>query len=332
MNEQMTENINEIFGTLGETWKGALLSAGVTSGIFDLLDNNRHMSVKEVAEEKNYDEGKLDRYFYFLEGIGILNKINGKYFLTEKGMLFTPHSKNHDFTGFVQMTDFYLKASIDAEETFKKGKSLDMLSEGKISKNYQPKVSDRFSEALVGYFQEYKVGGSDSLLDIGCGNGSFLRNLSMIMPELNLTGVDSNLFAIERGRKENNDLKMSKNIKLVVGDITEDLKDFKDESFDWCSAINIFHFIPVDKRLYVIENALRIAKKGIFMTEVGADSTPMSRSGNPMMSLLWNDFTGFFRKTESQELNDELVLKYPKYDFKFFPIMHGNSILVAVSK
>jgi ubiquinone/menaquinone biosynthesis C-methylase UbiE len=224
-----------------------------------------------------------------------------------------------------------MEAALNARETFKKGNSIDMLSEGKISRNYQPKVSDNFSLMLVNYLKDFNVRPGDSLLDIGCGNGSFLRILAQAVPDIQLTGLDSNLFAIEKGKKEDKQLELSDRIKLLVGN-AEELEDFTDNSFDWVTSINVLHFYKIDKRPYLVENMVRIARKGIFINEGILENTPLTAWANVLMSLLWNDYTGFFRPDQLKEFNDFIQRKFSKYDIHFVPVLQGTSNLIVILK
>lgn len=330
MSDDLRANMGELLGTLGETWKGILLSAGLTSGIFEQLDEKRALSVDELVNKLKFDRVKLENWFYYMEGAGIVKREQGGYLLTPKGLLFSPHSPVKDLMGLVHLTEYYMEAGLKASKTFKSGTSLEKLSEGKVSRNYQPKVSDNFSHALVEHLKEVHVGEGDSLLDIGCGNGSFLRTLLKLLPGVTFTGVDSNLFAIEKGKKANLELQVEGRIELLVGDITSDMGDFEDQSYDWLTAINIFHFIPPGKRDYIIDNMMRIARKGVFFTEVEIEKSPLSYSANSLMFLLWEDFTGFFRSTECEELNKRVEREHKGYTMRQYDIMKGNSNLIVL--
>ena len=131
-----------------------------------------------------------------MECSGYVSQTEKKYTLTSKGRFLTPASPAREIFGLANLTEYYAAAAIQAKESFFLNKSLDRLSEGRISRDYQPKVSDNFSTVLFSNFREHSMIPGDSLLDVGCGNASFLRNLIKFMPDLHLSGVDSNLFAI----------------------------------------------------------------------------------------------------------------------------------------
>lgn len=332
MDDELKKDLNEVMGTISETWKGILLSVGLVSGLFELLAEKKSLSLDEICKINSYDKHKLDQWFYYMESIHIVQKENNRYSLTPKGQLFSQNSPVKDLLGLVNLTEFYMEAGLNARETFRSDTSLEKLSEGKISRSYQPKVSDNFSRNLIKKLQEVPVNAGDSLFDIGCGSGSFLRTLLTMIPGLQLSGVDSNLFAIDKGKKQNHDFDMSGDITLLVGDITTDMDDFETGSYDWLTGINIFHFVPPDKRLYIIENMLRIAKKGIFLTQVETEKTPLSFSANALMFLLWQDFSGFFRADEIKSMNKYLMDRYGNHEFKQYEIMTGNSNMLAVFK
>jgi ubiquinone/menaquinone biosynthesis C-methylase UbiE len=172
----------------------------------------------------------------------------------------------------------------------------------------------------------------DTLLDIGCGIGAFNRTLAVSMPGLKITGFDSNLFAIETAKKENKQQGLSDRIKMVVGDAREDLEGYADRSFDWVTAINIFHFFPVDRREELISKMIRLARKGVFFTEIIVEKTKISFAADPLMSLLWNDFTGFFREADAERINSGLKSSFPKYRIERHPILQNSSWLVSIIK
>lgn len=324
------EQMMKVFKILEDGWTGALLSAGISSGIFNMIHEYESVSLKEISEELGYDQIKLDMWFYFAESQGWVKKDKEKFQLTELGMNFSPAVANPDMKGLLQLSQYYFSAAAQASETFKPQKSLDKLSDGKISREYQPRVSDNFSLALKDLFLKHDIKEGETLLDVGCGNGSFLRNLIRQMEGIQLNGVDTNLFAIEKGKALNKENGLEDNINLLVGDITEDLDDFPDGSYDWVTSINVMHFLDIGKRLPVIEHMIRIARKGVFVTQVMIETTPLSRAANPLMGLLWNDYTGFFYKNELENLNKYLENKYKNHRFTIEGIMKGNSHILII--
>jgi ubiquinone/menaquinone biosynthesis C-methylase UbiE len=332
--EKNSDNyLNEQFlDLLTTTWKGLTITSGLIAGLFNMLTEHTEVTIDEIAKHFGYDKNKLDLWFYFAEKEKIVEKKEQYYSLSSLGRYFTSLAPLKDLYAFANLTEYYMEAALKAKETFKKGKSIDALSEGKISRNYQPKVSDNFSLMLLSYFKECNVGAGDSLLDIGCGNGSFLRILAQAIPDLQLTGLDSNLFAIEKGKKEDKQLELSNRIKLLVGNAEEDLHEFTDESYDWVTAINVLHFYNITQRPYLIDNMVRIAKKGIFFNEGILESSPITSRANGLMPLLWNDFSGFFRPDQLKIFNENIQAKFSKYQIQFIPVIHGTSTLVVITK
>ena len=81
-------------------------------------------------------------------------------------------------------------------------------------------------------------GGSASLLDVGCGNGSLLATVSQRWPDVRLTGLDLQPERIEEARANAPDA------QLVVG--SADALPFDDHSFDVVTAITLMSSLPTD--------------------------------------------------------------------------------------
>jgi ubiquinone/menaquinone biosynthesis C-methylase UbiE len=332
MNNPAGKEVEEVIQSLSETWRGLVLSAGVTSGLFALLDSDKPVALEELVKKTGFDPDKIRRLLYYLEKNNFIIRNADRYSVSSKGRFFTSSCPVKEIAGLVNLTSYYAAASVNAKDSFVRNKSLDKLSDGRISRDYQPKVSDNFSTALFQYFHDYKMIPGDSVLDIGCGNASFLRSLIKFMPELALAGVDSNLFAIELGKKENIKLGLAGCIKLFVGDITSDMDMFPDKSYDWVTGINVMHFIPAANRQLVVEHMLRVAKKGVFMNEAIIEMSPLTAVADPLMSLLWNDFTGFFKLEDAELLNLSLEKKFPECRFVKLPILQNMSNLIVIQK
>ncbi|OHD22218.1 MAG: hypothetical protein A2Y38_18305 [Spirochaetes bacterium GWB1_59_5] len=332
MTDDIKTNLGEIRAFTEETWKGLAIAAGHSAGFFNILKVDTPISVDDLAKQKGYDVGKVEKWISFAEGAGIVKNDNRKITLTTKGLLISSGSPIRDILAFVEGTTYFIKAAGSAETTFKVNQSFDKLSDGKISKDYQPRVSDNLSAALVTHLKEHKLEDNDKLLDFGCGSGSFLRKLYEAIPTLFYTGVDVNLFSVEKGKKENIALGLTDRIKMLVGDIVEDINDFPDNSYEWVTFINVLHFVPLDKRNILIHNLIRIARKGVFFNLVEAESSMIGLAGNMLMHLLWSDFTGFYTKNEIQQIFADLPKINKNISVQTTSILQGNSILVSVLK
>lgn len=333
MGDDMNSAIAEILTMTGETYKGLAIAAGHNGGLFDLLKVDSPITVTEIAKRKDYDIDKLRRWIHFAAGINIVKvDDNEGVTLTTKGLLLSPSSPVKDVLAFIDGFTYLIKSVDQAEKTFKKNDSLDKLSDGKISKDYQPKVSDNFSISLIDHLKKFDLADSDTLFDVGCGNGSLLRSLSKAFPNNHLSGIDANLFAIEKAKKENISLGLQDKIKMLVGDIIEDLSEFPDNSQEWVLAINVMHFIPPDKRDDLIANLVRIARKGVFFNLCLSDANIIALSANTMMSLMWNDFTGFYTAPEAKLFFEKLSKKYRSMEIQTNDMMQGTSSLVTMIK
>ncbi len=332
MDPKIMEIGGEIQKLLGECWRGLCITAGINAGFFSILSDTKPLTIEEIASKFEYDPDKVEKWCYFAEQNNLVKKQANGYLLDVKGIFFTQQTPIKDLLGFFVASDYFMRSVIVAKEAFKKNKSLNNLSEGKMSTDYQPKVSDNLSAVLVKFFKEAGIKENDTLLDFGCGHGSFLRNLSKIFTNVKFKGVDSNIFAIEMGKKENNQIGLNDRIDLVVGDITADMDNFEKNSSDWVTAINLLHYVQPSKRMIVVDNMLKIARKGIFMTEGIIETSVLTSTGDVLLTLLMNDYTGAFKKNEVEEFNKQIQKKYSAYSFKTEPIMQGTSLLVIMTK
>ncbi|MCK5306532.1 MAG: class I SAM-dependent methyltransferase [Candidatus Omnitrophica bacterium] len=112
---------------------------------------------------------------------------------------------------------------------------------------------DKREKELIAKMIEFKP--CQSLLEIGCGTGHFLKWFENF--ELNLTGIDSSRKMIEFGSGF-----LNKNTKLEVQD-AESLS-FEDSSFDIVVFITSLEFInnPQD----ALKESLRVAKEKVFVS------------------------------------------------------------------
>jgi ubiquinone/menaquinone biosynthesis C-methylase UbiE len=325
--------MGEIMNTTGETYKGLCIAAGHISGLIDLLKVETATSIEELAKRKSYDVDKVRRWAFFAAGCGFVSVDDREgVTLTAKGLLLSAASPVKDMLAFVDGLAYFIKATDQCELTFKKNQSLDKLSDGKVSKDYQPRVSDNLSAAFIDEIKRYNPAESDRFLDLGCGNGSFLRTLCRAFPGILFTGMDINLFAIEKGKKENIALGVTDRIKMLVGDIVEDLAEVPDASYEWVCAINVLHFVPPEQRDEFIRQMVRVAGKGAFFNVCISDSTITALTGNVLMNLLWNDFTGFSSGEEYRQLYAELPKKFKNAEISSREMMLGTSQLVTVLK
>ena len=92
--------------------------------------------------------------------------------------------------------------------------------------------------------QHYGLKAGDKVLDIGCGKGFLLYDLTQAVPGLEVTGLDISRYALDRAKPEVKD-------RLVEGHARE--LPFSDASFDFVFSINALHVLPC----YDLDRALR---------------------------------------------------------------------------
>ena len=99
----------------------------------------------------------------------------------------------------------------------------------------------KVAQKLVDHYGLHK---GDRVLDVGCGKGFLLYELTQCVPGLDVCGVDISRYAIENSKEEIRD-------RLQEGDATTLL--FEDNSFDLVISINTLHNL----HCYDLEKGLR---------------------------------------------------------------------------
>ena len=104
----------------------------------------------------------------------------------------------------------------------------------------------------------------NTILDVGCGKGFMLHDMSLLIPGIHVRGVDISAYAIANTIDDIQPFVQIANARKLP---------FKDKSFDVVIAINTIHNLALDACKQALQEIQRVARKGAFLT-VDAFRTP----------------------------------------------------------
>jgi len=129
-------------------------------------------------------------------------------------------------------------------------------------RGYWDSINHPHRALLIDQVQKYSP---ESALEIGCNCGPNLRVLADRSPGIRLAGVDINSEAVEKGNLWLQDYGYH-NIILFEGQ-ADNLSRFPDNSFDVVFADAVLIYIGPDKIRSVIQEMIRVARKGVVLME-----------------------------------------------------------------
>jgi ubiquinone/menaquinone biosynthesis C-methylase UbiE len=297
---------------------------GIELGFFDWIPEKKWITAQELSVQMGYDLSKVERWLRFGVANGYLTKYDFAYSLTPKGALLRRGTPAPDLLGLHHMFSYFTKAVQNSKEVYQQGVGLDSITQGKISREYIPRVASNLSKASAEFFKWSGLSTGHTILDLGCGDGSVLRETAKTCPAISATGIDINIHTLELGKRRNTDAGLQDQIDLQVGDVME-LSRFRDNAYDWVSAINVFHFLPVNKRERLLREMIRISRYGIFFNQVIVNNLETT-AVDVLLATLFTDYTGFFTETEADEIIKKTGIKH----YTSLPIIQEESRLVVM--
>ena len=120
--------------------------------------------------------------------------------------------------------------------------------------SYNPKFWQPVIPTIV---ENYKIGSSSTVLDVGCAKGFFLYDLKLAFLGINIAGIDLSEYAIANSIPE---------IKpyLQVGNATK--LPFEDNCFDFVISINTIHNLNRQDCAIALQEIERVTKGNSFIT------------------------------------------------------------------
>ena len=297
---------------------------GIELGFFDWIPDKKSVTAQELAVQMGYDISKVERWMRFALANGYVSRSDSGYMLTLKGALLRRGTPAPDLLGLHHLFSYFTRAVQYSKEAYQKGVGLDSITQGKISRDYIPRVASQLSRSAADFFKWGGLSTGHTILDLGCGDGSVLRETAKTCPGISATGIDINVHTLELGKRKNIDAGLQDQVDLQAGDVT-DLARFKDGAFDWVYAINVFHFLPVNKREKFLKEMIRISRYGVFFNQLIANAL-QTIAVDVLLSTLFTDYTGFFSETEA----DDIIRKVDVKHHYFLPIIQGESRLAVV--
>lgn len=120
--------------------------------------------------------------------------------------------------------------------------------------NYHP----RFWTDTVRFIRDhYGLAEDASLLDVGCAKGFMLHDFKLLMPKLNIAGVDLSPYGIDHAIEDTKPY-------LQVANATD--LPFEDNAFDLVICINTVHNLPLDLCKKALREIQRVSRKNAFVT------------------------------------------------------------------
>jgi len=119
--------------------------------------------------------------------------------------------------------------------------------------NYHPRF---WTETVKRIRDHYGLAANASVLDVGCGKGFMMYDFKLLMPDLDIQGIDISEYAIEHVKPE-------MKAYVQVADAKE--LPFENNSYDLVIAINTLHNLPLDECKQAFHEIMRVMRKNGFV-------------------------------------------------------------------
>lgn len=120
--------------------------------------------------------------------------------------------------------------------------------------HYHPRF---WSEVVKDIIEFYNLTPESKVLDVGCGKGFLVHDLTVALSSENIFGVDISNYAIDNSKNE-----VRKNLKLANATSLP----FETDSFDLVISINTLHNLAGEDIKQAFYEVSRVAKKDVFVT------------------------------------------------------------------
>lgn len=115
----------------------------------------------------------------------------------------------------------------------------------------------RWKTAAQAMAEYYRLQSGQTVLDVGCGKGFLLYELSQVVPGLRVAGIDISTYAIENAKEE---------IKPYLKQALAQNLPYPDNSFDLVYSINTLHNLYIYDLKQAVQEIERVSRKSSHIT------------------------------------------------------------------
>ena len=122
--------------------------------------------------------------------------------------------------------------------------------------NYIPGRWKQVAEELISI---YNLKSESKVLDIGCGKGYLMYEIKLLIPDIDISGIDSSDYGLKNAKEE---------IKPFIHKHKAEVKlPYKDKEFDLVISLGTFHNLRLLELKTALSEMERVGKKGYLMLE-----------------------------------------------------------------
>jgi len=120
-------------------------------------------------------------------------------------------------------------------------------------------MSGRWKPVAEKLIDTYNLGSESKVLDIGCGKGYLMYEMKLLVPDLDIIGIDFSDYGIENAKDE---------IKpFIFKHKAEDKLPYRDKEFDLVISLGTFHNLRIPELKIALLEMDRVGKMGYLMLE-----------------------------------------------------------------
>jgi SAM-dependent methyltransferase len=120
-------------------------------------------------------------------------------------------------------------------------------------------IPGRWRPVAEKLIKTYNLNSTSKILDIGCGKGYLLYEMKLLIPGLDVTGIDKSDYGLEHAKEEIR--------PFICKRKAEERLPYKDNEFDLVVSLGVFHNLRVPELKTALLEMNRVGKYGYLMLE-----------------------------------------------------------------